>query len=206
MPTANAANPRKQPRQRRAQATVDAILQATAHILIEHGYEGASTNRIAKRAGVSIGSLYQYFPNKTALVLAVANRHADQMLNLLAQTAIDLADAPIEQAVRSYVRAMVEAHAVEPELHRVLAAHALQSGFEHIVEIDRRARRIVRTYLELRKDELIVGDIETAAFVLVTSVDAIIHAHPLYEPDGIAFSALEEEITALVLRYLTGKG
>lgn len=61
-------DPRRKPRQSRSRATVDAILQATAQVLVRDGYQKATTNRIAERAGVSVGTLYQYFPNKDALV------------------------------------------------------------------------------------------------------------------------------------------
>ena len=69
--------PRKEPRHERARATVDAILMAAAHILRTEGSEAATTNRIAELAGVSIGSLYQYFPNKQAVVGALRERHAE---------------------------------------------------------------------------------------------------------------------------------
>ena len=83
-----ATRPRKRPSQSRSRATVQAIIEATAHILREHGYAGASTNRIAKLAGVSVGSLYQYFPGKDALVLAVADHHATEMMALLQESAL----------------------------------------------------------------------------------------------------------------------
>lgn len=69
--------PRKKPRQARARATVDAILIAAAHSLKTEGFEHATTNRIAELAGVSIGSLYQYFPNKVSIVGALRERHSD---------------------------------------------------------------------------------------------------------------------------------
>ena len=72
--------PRKKPRQDRSVATVDAILDATARVLTTTGYDRASTNRVAMAAGVSVGSLYQYFPSKEALVLALIERHSSQML------------------------------------------------------------------------------------------------------------------------------
>ena len=78
--------PRKQPRQSRSKATVDAILDATARVLVEDGYDKLTTNRIATVAGVSIGSLYQYFPNKQAVVMAIADRHAVEMISLLSST------------------------------------------------------------------------------------------------------------------------
>src|SRR5271154_4150665 len=67
--------PRKLPRQPRSEATVDAILLAAAQVFERHGYAAGTTNRIAERAGVSIGTLYQYFPNKDAILVALARDH-----------------------------------------------------------------------------------------------------------------------------------
>jgi AcrR family transcriptional regulator len=69
-------NPRKSASQKRSRVTVDTLLEATARVLVKQGYDRASTNRIAATAGVSIGSLYQYFPNKEALVAALVARHS----------------------------------------------------------------------------------------------------------------------------------
>src|SRR3982751_2095378 len=73
-------NPRKVASQERSRATVDALVEATARILVKEGFDKASTNRIADKAGVSVGSLYQYFPSKEALVAAVIERHQGQIL------------------------------------------------------------------------------------------------------------------------------
>ena len=70
--------PRKQAAQARSRATVDALIEATARILVKEGFDKASTNRIAAKAGVSVGSLYQYFPSKEALVVAVMERHSSE--------------------------------------------------------------------------------------------------------------------------------
>ena len=70
--------PRKAASQVRSRATVDALVEATARILVKEGFDKASTNRIADVAGVSVGSLYQYFPSKEALVAAVAERHQQE--------------------------------------------------------------------------------------------------------------------------------
>src|SRR5947199_10350657 len=73
-------NPRKSASQKRSRATVDALVEATARILVREGFDKASTNRIAEVAGVSVGSLYQYFPNKEALVAAVIDRHQQKIM------------------------------------------------------------------------------------------------------------------------------
>src|SRR5256885_17137254 len=67
--------PRRRPRQERSRETVEAIVEAAAQVFERHGYAAGTTNRIAERAGVSIGSLYQYFPNKDAIVAELARRH-----------------------------------------------------------------------------------------------------------------------------------
>ena len=72
-------SPRKRPRQARAQETVAAIVEATARLLEEDGHRAFSTNAVARRAGVSIGSLYQYFPDKDALIGAVVAREGDRL-------------------------------------------------------------------------------------------------------------------------------
>src|ERR1700723_2508993 len=107
--------PRKKPRQERSHATVEVILSATARVLCSTGYDRASTNRIALAAGVSIGSLYQYFPSKEALVASLVERHTDQMMSVLKGKLAEVAMAPLPVAVRTLVDAMFDAHAVDPK-------------------------------------------------------------------------------------------
>jgi AcrR family transcriptional regulator len=201
----NQLNPRKAPKQRRSKATVAAILEATARVLKEEGYERASTNRIAKVAGVSIGSLYQYFPSKEALVLALVQNHCEEMLGLLARSSSTLAEAPLAVAVRTYVRSMLAAHAVDPALHQVLVTEVLHLGMDYVHQMEARARDIVRGYLELKQHEILPRDLDVAAFVLVASVEATTHRAVLEKPEYLRSPSLEDEIVALVLRYLTGR-
>jgi AcrR family transcriptional regulator len=196
--------PRKQPKQFRSKVTVEAILDATARVVVKEGYDRTSTNRIARVAGVSIGSLYQYFPSKEALVMALLRRHCEQMLALLSESSEQLADAPLEIAVRTYVRGMLAAHAVEPELHQVLFTQALHLGLEVVEGVQCAAREIVRGALERRRREILPEDLDLAAFVLVSAVEAVTHAAVLKRPEHLSSPALEEELCALILRYLKG--
>src|SRR6187431_1854665 len=74
-------NPRKKPQQRRSRDTIDSIFEATIQVLLANGFDKITTIQIADRAGVSIGSLYQYFPNKRALMAAVVRRHVSQVVD-----------------------------------------------------------------------------------------------------------------------------
>jgi AcrR family transcriptional regulator len=202
MTTPALVEPRKSPRQRRSRQTVDDLLDATARVLIRDGWDAASTNRIARAAGISVGSLYQYFPNKDALVVALTQRHAEQMLQMLARSAAELRGAPLRVAVATFVRAMVEAHRVNPELHVVLVHRLLASGFAPVEQILGSGRALVRMWLEQHREELVVEDLDAAAWMCVTTVDAVVHAavldHRLDDP------VLERELTAMILRYLGG--
>lgn len=109
---------RKEPRQARSRATTDAILDAAARILGERGWAGLTTNAVAEVAGVSIGSLYQYFPNKLALIEAVRRRHLDEVLSVL-RAAADRRATRV-QRVGALVDGMIAVHSRYPAAHRVL--------------------------------------------------------------------------------------
>jgi AcrR family transcriptional regulator len=121
-------NPRKSASQKRSRVTVDTLLEATARVLVKQGYDRASTNRIAATAGVSIGSLYQYFPNKEALVAALVARHSREMLQLLQDALKEVASHSVATALRTLVAAMVDAHRIDPELHRIFAEQVPRMG------------------------------------------------------------------------------
>src|SRR5262244_3989532 len=121
-------NPRKSACQERSRLTVDAILEATARVLRKEGYDRASTNKIAAVAGVGIGSLYQYFPSKEALVAGVVDRHAQELLQVARDSFLTAAAHPLETSLRELVAAGINAHRVDPKLHRVLAEEIPHTG------------------------------------------------------------------------------
>jgi len=199
--------PRKSPSQQRSQLTVAALLKATAHILVKEGYESASTNRIAAAAGVSIGSLYQYFPSKEALVAAVVDRHMQEMLELLRAAVDRVREQPVEAATRELVKVMIDAHRVDPRLHRVLVEQVPRVGrLENVRAIDREAYTLIRAYLEAHRDELRVADLDVASFVCVATVEALTHAAVVNRPEVLSDKSgvFAEEVTRLVVGYLRG--
>ncbi|HEY9724130.1 MAG TPA: TetR/AcrR family transcriptional regulator [Oscillatoriaceae cyanobacterium] len=109
--------PRKRPTQARARQTVEAILQAAADVFEAHGLEGGTTERIVERAGVSVGSLYQYFPNKRALLAAVAESIIAHGRGLQRASLDWLADnPPPDVALRRFIDCMVALHETRPRL------------------------------------------------------------------------------------------
>jgi AcrR family transcriptional regulator len=199
-------SPRKSASQERSRSTVDALLEATARVLIREGYDKASTNRIAEVAGVSIGSLYQYFPSKEALVAAVIDRHTQEVSEVTRNALVKAAARPIEVAAREFVSVAIDAHRVNPKLHGVLAEQIPRVGrLENIEANVREGYALVRGYLEAHREEIDVADLDLAAFVLVTVVEALTHAAVLRRPDILADGKARhfvDDVTRLLVRYL----
>jgi AcrR family transcriptional regulator len=199
-------NPRKLASQERSRRTVDALLEATARVLMKEGYDRASTNKIAAVAGVSIGSLYQYFPSKEALVAAVIDRHTQQVSQVIRNALVKVAARPIEVAARAFISVAIDAHRVNPKLHGVLAEQIPRIGrLENVEAINREAYALVRGYLEAHRDEIDVADPDVAAFVCVTAVEALTHAAVLRRPDILTDEKARrfvDDVTRLVVRYL----
>ena len=183
---------------------VDALVEATARVLVEDGFDRASTNRIAKVAGVSIGSLYQYFPNKEALVVAVVDRHMDEVASLVHNLAVDLEDAPVEQAVRSTIQGLAAIHRVNPALHMAMVRQADHLAHPRLQKIRAGMQAVIAQWLERRRDDVLPRNFQAASFVLNVAVRAVEHEiqlAPEQDPDIVI-----EELTSMVLRYLDPAG
>jgi AcrR family transcriptional regulator len=200
--------PRKAASQVRSRATVDALVEATARILVKEGFDKASTNRIADVAGVSVGSLYQYFPSKEALVAAVAERHQQEIMQTVRGELAEVLALPVEKAMRKLVAVAVKAHRVDPKLHRVLAEQIPRVGkLEKLATFNRENYVLFRRYLESHRGELRVDDLELASFVCVTSIEALTHNAVLHHSkilSGETLEALIDEGARLVTGYLKG--
>jgi AcrR family transcriptional regulator len=200
--------PRKTASQQRSRVTVDALVEATARILVTEGFDKASTNRIAEVAGVSVGSLYQYFPSKEALVAAVVERHQREIMQLVRGELAEVSAQPVDKAVRKLVAAAVKAHRANPRLHRVLAEQIPRVGkLERLETFSRENFALFRNYLEGHRGELRIDDLDLASFVCVTAIEALTHNAVLHHSRTFSAEAMEaliDEGTSLVTRYLTG--
>lgn len=200
--------PRKIATQERSRATVDNLIEATARILVKDGFDKASTNRIAEVSGVSIGSLYQYFPSKEALVVAVIERHQQQIMQTVRSELTQVSTQPLDKAMRKFVAVAVEAHRLDPQLHRVLAEQIPRVGkLEKLETFSRENFNLFRAYLEGVRDELAVDDLELASFVCVTTIEALTHNAVLHHSKVLTddqMEALIDEGARLVTGYLKG--
>ena len=197
---------RKTPKQERSRATVEALLDATAALLVEEGYPRTTTNRIAKRAGVSVGSLYQYFPNKESVVAALIERFIDAQFEILstrlAETILD-PEREIEEHVRDLVVALLEIKKLEPELARVLFEQTPAVGKLEMLQIwVERAVAVVEAAIRARGAQLRPVDPALAAHLLVNAIHGIMHYSVLHRPEYIASEEFVDEVSTLILSYL----
>jgi len=204
--------PRKRPKQSRSKELVEAIRQACLHILEMEGPDKLTTHRIAEVAGVNIGSLYQYFPNKDAVVAEVYNAklaaEAEETLRLSIEFE-RLADHSLEETLRAIVRIEVELQLrllrLDEEFykkyHRALDVHSV---------VDRGAVALEQpsmdewfpTLLERHRERLCVDDLALATFLATRTLEGVLRATVDENPDLLATQAFQEQLVALLLRYL----
>jgi len=203
VPQKVAVSPRKQPLQKRAEATYEAIMRATARILVKRGYDKTTTNHIAEGAGVSVGSLYQYFPNKEAIVAALLDEHLAETQEFLRRGTANALGQPLEEAARGLIQGLLDAHRVDPDLHRVFVEQLPRiATFERIHLLEQETLALVRAYIEVRLPELAKKrKVDIVAFVIVHSVEAVSHAAVLFRRDLLEDPAFVDEVVRLVVRY-----
>lgn len=194
---------RRVPRQGRARLSHDAILDAMEE-LVEKGAvrEVPTTNQLAERAGVSVGTLYQYFDGRRAILHALCRRHSAQMRELFVRVAGPHTAAPVALAVPRFVDALAQAHAIAPRLHILLVREMLADGGELMAEVQDPARALVEAWLRQHAASLRPTDLSTAAGLVTLTVEGAIHLQLLDDPARLHDLAWRNEVTEMVLRYL----
>jgi AcrR family transcriptional regulator len=199
MPDTRAKRPRRKAKQARARETVGIVLEAAARVLRDHGYARATTNRIARTAGVSVGTLYEYFADKDEVFGALIQREIEALVAAVRGHALD-PDAPVGEAITRLVVAAMGAMRYGPELFRSLEQVPGSSFRRHLGEGRRAVIAYVRHFLEGHRGELRVADLDLAAFMVVSAAEGV---------GGNATSdlfdeRLARELSAMLTAYLGG--
>jgi AcrR family transcriptional regulator len=193
---------RREPQQRRARQTVEAVLDAVIKILKRQGFEAVTTNRIAEVAGVSIGSVYQYFPDKRAIFAALHERHIQEIDRLVETKLMEHAASPLDTLMRAMIEAMVDAHASDPELYELLLTEVPHRA-EGTRDFAVRLHGAFRLAIASRSDEFKTRrDLEMVVFVVTHMVEALSHGAVLRRPARLSLAAAKEEAVRAVLAYL----
>lgn len=192
---------RKVPSQERSRLTVDAIIQASTYILTETGWKGFTTNAIAERAGVNISSLYQFFPNKEAIIAELQKRHAADMhdelhkiLNLVSQ------QDSLRQVLTLLVDMIVRKHKVAPAVHKAVLEEVPLTLKTSCTDAESQLRIL---FLEALKPFMQnVPNPELAIHIMIVTAQALINNITVERPNLLQGAEIVTELVALYEYYL----
>ena len=194
------AKPRRKPVQARSRATVDAIIQAATYILTERGWDGLTTNAIAERAGVNIASLYQFFPNKEAVITELQRRHVAATRSGLRRMIPLLAgQATLRQALTLVIETIIAEHRIAPAVHRAIIDELPRTVRWQPDEKNQLLGQLLEALKPFMKN---VPDADLAVHILGVATDAIVHNAIAESPQAIENPALLEELVTLFESYL----
>ncbi len=193
--------PRKNPKQERARQTVEAILEAAAQVFEAMGYARGTTDRIAARAGVSVGSLYQYFPNKDAILVALAERHVEQGTRLARAMLASAPTSPdaLEPWFRGLVQALLAVHRSRPRLQGLLI-EGLPIPADTQARMDAAEALIITDLASILERLAAPGQLtspKATAWVLVHTIEGLVHEFIVHPLDGMDEGVFVEEMVAL---------
>ena len=200
MPRSAARRPRRKAKQERALQTVETLLEAAARVLKRRGFAAATTNRIAEAAGVSVGTLYEYFGNKEALFDALIQRQIRAIVAAIEAEDLD-PGAPLAAKLERILRAAMGALRQGPDLIRALEQVPGSVFRRRLADGRERVIAFTRSFLEMHRRELRVADLDLAAFIVVTTAEGIASN----ASDDNFDDRLAREVGTLLGLYLTGK-
>jgi AcrR family transcriptional regulator len=203
-----AFEPRKTPIQARSTATVEAISEATIQVLLRHGAQRLTTTRVAERAGVSVGTLYQYYPNKQSLLFAVLEHHLNNVVARVEAACESACRKPLAEMIKDMVEAYVDAKMERADISVALYRVAANVGGPALIKrISQRSRKAVEAMLLTAPDAKLPPD----KFAIDTMLAAMAGAmRSLLEADASpgAIRKLREQLVLLCQSYMmaaTGK-
>jgi AcrR family transcriptional regulator len=198
---------RKAPRQERSKVMVEAILEAAAQVFAELGYARATTNKIAERAGVSVGSLYQYFPNKDSLIASLHKAHHAKIHEVAGNALRRFGDHSIglEEGLRRFLDELNEVHEADPTLTKALSREVMRESevdeTSHTDE-DESAKINHPVMLLFNRPDVRDGDPAVIAAIMSQIISHLTRWLLHDAPPGLDRDALREETVQLLLRYL----
>ncbi len=200
--------PRKKPVQERSRLTVERILDAASQVFSERGFAGGTTNHIAERARVSVGSLYQYFPNKDAILMGLMERHMAQGQEEIARWVGRMGNGDIDRRglLRAVVETLVSDHTTDPRLHRVLleaslrSPSLLQKGREMVDEMALQVERVLQQTPGTR-----VKDLALASRLATLTGFILTHWYILFGAEQIHTGKFIDQVVDMLSVYLFGE-
>ncbi len=196
------SEPRKSPVQARSAASVDAILKATVQVLLRAGKEKLTTTRVAQRAGVSVGTLYQYFPNKSALLRAALKLHVQEILAEVDKVCKAQRGRPVEQMAEALAVAFLAVKMRDAKKSRAL--YAVSSDVEGVKVTATAEARAKEAIVELLRSapEALKTDLELVATVLQSTIAGVKRQLLVSDMPETQFEEMQRELVLVVRSYV----
>jgi AcrR family transcriptional regulator len=183
--------------------TVEDILEAAAQLLVADGRDALTTTRVAERAGVSVGTLYQYFADLDELIAKLVEVHLARERDALEAVLQDASSLPTAQLVDRLVEAFTGAFAIHPAFSAALYDEIRRASWgPHLDELGHDTAAAVAQLLQKRAGEISPPDPALAAFVLVNSIDALVQRAAAQRPEDLRSGAVAREAKRMARRYL----
>ncbi|MGD9527009.1 TetR/AcrR family transcriptional regulator [Pseudonocardia sp.] len=192
---------RREPRQERSRRMVERIVAAGREVLVQRGYDAVTTNHIAAAAGISPGSLYQYFPDKSAVLAEVLDRYSQDVVARVSRAFLASVGAPTADGVRAVVTAMLDVYEEQPDLLRVLVEQVPRSAASTRAAFARRVDDMLTVAIGSRPDRDPGRPAVAVAWLLVRAVEHVTISYVLERPP-IDRDTVIDELTALVATHL----
>jgi AcrR family transcriptional regulator len=195
--------PRKTPIQARSAVTVEAISEATIQVLLSHGAERLTTTRVAERAGVSVGTLYQYYPNKRSLLFAVLEHHLNKVAEKVEAACESARHKPLADMIKEMVEAFVDAKMERADISVALYRVSADVGGPALIKrIAQRSRKAVEAMLQTASDTESPPD-EFAIDIMLAAMAGAIRSLLEAEPSPGAVRKSREQLVLLCQSYMT---
>jgi len=178
-------------------------MEATAHILREEGYSQLNTNYIATKAGISIGSLYQYFPNKETIIAELHRQHFKKARDEMKKAYQQMEGLSFDAASRLLLESTIKVHQIDPKLHRVMSTQIPILNLSEDDSSSHSVRKILEQFFYAHKDSLRPNlDIPLAAHISYQLVISVTHAAVIDEPELLNNPKFVDELLRMLLLYV----
>lgn len=204
LPPSGVVEQRRRPLQDRSRATVSFVLEAAAQLFAESGYDAVTTNAVAERAGVSIGTLYQYFANKDDLLMALLEHHVAAAQQAIATAFRDLPGPDLRSVIAELVHFTLAHNTAHPDLGSIMQAYAPRSTLlrGHLSETRRLIADTIVNRLRATRRSMPDRELLLRAELAARVIEHLTHSVAHDAPVGESTDALSAEIARLVMGYL----
>ena len=196
-------SPRKGPRQQRSRVTVESIMQATLELVKKDGFAGLTTTRIADRAGISVGSLYEYFPNREAILLSLYESTSSRVATVARKVIIDILDMPIERGIPYSIQALLALHGANKLILLDMVTEVPELDLtRHPISYDNLIRSSVATYLQQFGKHMSAKELDRRLFFLKQIVMGCIRQYLQQPPSHVSRREFVDDLSRILVPYV----